>query len=348
MSGVQLATYNDVAECTTRCNLIESRLVEVEEAIARLEKSASTFMNEDIRNLISELMTSRDSLRSQAKNVASSIKPDMVFADFSNKNSLSVQILEQVNELSVVRVKAIDNALQNMLHESIISADSPRAVERTDLSSFLKSVEDKEVAGMIRLLVRNSKYDNSSLEEIKGVAEGTFDPDNAISVSDAEQIRSDMIAEMKANKVSEKKIQEVLDTPPSSSNILEIVNFSSEAIISENVRKNTIKSIVANITDKGFVVDKKNIRHIKDENMVKITALKPGGQFAEFNVKLDGSFIYKFDGYEGQACQKDIQPFLADLESIYGIKITDSKEIWSNPDKIMSKSYQKMNVNRGV
>ena len=61
---------------------------------------------------------------------------------------------------------------------------------------------------------------------------------------------------------------------------------------------------------------------------------------------LDGKFVYKFDGYEGQACQDDIQPFMNDLEEIYGIKVIKQTEIWSNPDKNSTMKYQTINYNK--
>jgi hypothetical protein len=32
------------------------------------------------------------------------------------------------------------------------------------------------------------------------------------------------------------------------------------------------------------------------------------------------------------------------LEEIYGIKVTDSKEIWKNPEKISTQKYQEIKV----
>src|SRR5574344_1739324 len=107
-------------------------------------------------------------------------------------------------------------------------------------------------------------------------------------------------------------------------------------IIGEGVRRQTLRIIIKTIEDKGFIVDRKNIKINKDSNEVVAIAQKASGEKAEFRMFLDGKFIYRFDGYEGQACQKDIQPFMADLEEIYGIKVTSREEIWSNPDKNMT------------
>ena len=76
-------------------------------------------------------------------------------------------------------------------------------------------------------------------------------------------------------------------------------------------------------------------------------AMKASGERADFKIYMDGKFIYDFHhGYKGQACQKDIEPFMKDLEDVYGIHVTKSQEIWSNPDKISTMKYQAMNTNK--
>lgn len=79
--------------------------------------------------------------------------------------------------------------------------------------------------------------------------------------------------------------------------------------------------------------------------------------FDELKVAVDKIYKYfKDNGIKGrinlaggeplQACQKDIEPFMKDLEDVYGIHVTKSQEIWSNPDKISTMKYQAMNTNK--
>lgn len=117
-------------------------------------------------------------------------------------------------------------------------------------------------------------------------------------------------------------------------------------IVGEKVRQKSLKIIMDAIKQRGFVVDKKNIKIKRDTNEVIMVALKASGEKAEFRIFVDGKFIYDFHGYEGQACQKDIEPFMHDLEEVYGIKVTKQTEIWSNPDKISTMKYQAMNTNK--
>lgn len=121
------------------------------------------------------------------------------------------------------------------------------------------------------------------------------------------------------------------------------------AITDEKVRKETLKIIIKAIKDRGFIVDtKKNLKIDREKNIVKLVALKASGQMAEFEIQLNGKFMYHFDEYEGHACKKDIAPFLEDLKNIYDIDITHEEVTWENPDKIQTQKYQYINKNKGT
>ena len=108
----------------------------------------------------------------------------------------------------------------------------------------------------------------------------------------------------------------------------------------------SLKNIRQEIQSRGFVVDRKNIKIKRDTNEVILVALKASGEKAEFRVFLDGKFIYDVRGYEVQACQKDIGPFMKALEDVYGMEVNKRTEIWKNPDKISSMKYQTINTNK--
>ena len=125
--------------------------------------------------------------------------------------------------------------------------------------------------------------------------------------------------------------------------------IANEAITDETVRKETLKVIIKAIKDRGFIVDtKKNLKIDKERNIVKLVALKASGQMAEFEIQLNGKFMYHFDEYEGNACKKDIEPFLEDLKNIYDINILHEEVTWENPDKIQTQKYQYINKNKGT
>ena len=104
--------------------------------------------------------------------------------------------------------------------------------------------------------------------------------------------------------------------------------------ITEEVRKDVVKSIIKSLRGNEFEVSAPEL--IKDDNggIVKIIAKKPSGKRAVCKVGLNGKLEYIFDNYEGLTCVKDIDKFNKDLEEIYSIKLSDRKVLWENPDKI--------------
>ncbi len=168
-----------------------------------------------------------------------------------------------------------------------------------------------------------------------------------------EQIRKEEIAkeksrlrlEMKEAKVSDSDIEKSLiieGNQSSSEQLDQLYEKSSNVILDESRRRESLKIIRKAILQRGFIVNPDNIR--KNGDTVTLVAQKAGGEVAKFTVNLEGKFIYDFDGYDGQACQNDIEPFLEDLESVYGIRLLDRREIRNNPDKILSQKRQVKNV----
>lgn len=156
---------------------------------------------------------------------------------------------------------------------------------------------------------------------------------------EAELIR----VELAAAKVPTETIEKIVEEGKPIANIREA---ATTEIVGEKVRQKSLKIIMQAIKARGFVVDKNNIKIKRDTNEVIMVAQKASGEKAEFRVFLDGKFIYDFRGYEGQACQKDIGPFMKDLEEVYGVHVTKQTEIWSNPDKISTMKYQSINTNK--
>ena len=116
---------------------------------------------------------------------------------------------------------------------------------------------------------------------------------------------------------------------------VEIIDKEAEDIrITEEVRKEVVKSIIKSLKGNEFEVSAPEL--IKDDNggIVRIIAKKPSGKRAVCKVGLNGKLEYIFDNYEGLTCVKDIDKFNKDLEEIYSIKLSDKKVLWENPDRI--------------
>jgi hypothetical protein len=120
-----------------------------------------------------------------------------------------------------------------------------------------------------------------------------------------------------------------------------------EIQVDETVRKKTVEAVIEIIQNKGFLIDYQQIKRNPMTNQVVLVAQKVTGEVAEFFIDVQGRFTYHFDGYEGQACQTDLQPFLTDLQLIYGVKINHETTIQANPDKITQEKKQVVNVKKG-
>jgi hypothetical protein len=120
--------------------------------------------------------------------------------------------------------------------------------------------------------------------------------------------------------------------------INELESKADEAIVDELCRKQTVKAISQTLQNVGFVLDKpKRIKEGgKDE--VLLLARKPSGNNAQFHVTIDGAMEFKFDGYEGAACKKDLNKVIPMLKEIYGIHLSDERVLWENPDRISRSS----------
>lgn len=103
--------------------------------------------------------------------------------------------------------------------------------------------------------------------------------------------------------------------------------------VEEDVRKEMVKAIYKSLKTAGFNPLKPKLQTTDDgETIVVVQASRPNGNQANFRVSIDGSVIYKFDNYKGQLCKQDMEKVLPQFEEIYGIKLSDERVLWSNPD----------------
>lgn len=118
--------------------------------------------------------------------------------------------------------------------------------------------------------------------------------------------------------------------------LLTAVNTADEAVVDERCRKETVKAIIGSLRKAGFVVDSPRRHKDGDSDEVVVMARKPVGNQAEVRVTIDGGFLYRFDKYKGMSCKKDIDKFLPMVKEIYGIKLSDRRILWQNPDRLSS------------
>ena len=358
MSQTVTINYEQIAiKCHSICEIAQTQISEMDKMLAALEGGATKLLNCEAQRLISEIKAEREMLLLQIRKVTQKADEEAKMGVVrTNNHDIRVQhmydteneannLQARVDILATQKLSKVRALLDSLLSESIAlnqarMIDRANGVVRLDEATkkFLDTIEDEILRQFVYIAyVRDSALSgNTLLEAGKALMSESVE---ARYEKEAELIR----AELAAAKVPTETVEKIVGT---SKPLAEIREAATTEIVGERVRQKSMKLIMKAITERGFIVDKKNIKINRETNEVTMVALKASGERATFKIFLDGKFIYDFRGYEGQACQKDIEPFMTALEDVYGIHVTARQEIWSNPDKISTMKYQAMNTNK--
>ena len=345
-------------QCQSICDIAEKRLTELEDMLkkidstaSRLQNSQTEFFHEQLEQEAKEVRTRLHTVQNKAlafiqKGVKTVDSDYLYTVRQEDIVSAAYELQHYIDTLSVSKMKELRALYNSILSERIQKrqqdlADRANGIVRIDerIQHLLSSISDEVLRQFTYLAyLRDPELTgNALLEAGKKMRDET--------VADRESAERERIrAELEASRVSRQKVEEIVS---SQKPLEQVQTEATTELVEEQVRKKSLSIIKKAITARGFIVDKKkNVKIDTKKNEVVMVALKPSGERATFKVYLDGHFIYDFHGYEGQACQKDIEPFMSDLEEVYGIHVTAQKEIWSNPDKISTMKYQAMNTNK--
>ena len=355
--AVQINYEQIAVQCHSICEVAENQVAELDKMLADLEGSSSRLLNDQTEALRKQIEREKNQLLKEIQAVLARADEDakkgIVTGDSDRLNvgqtrtviTTAEQLRTRVNELAAGRLAEMRALLDSLLSESIAlnqakMIDRANGVVRLDEATkkFLDTIEDEVLRQFVYIaFVRDSSLSGAELLEAgKALMNESVE---ARYEKEAEIIR----AELAAAKVPAETVDKIVGagTP-----IAEIREAATTEIVEEKIRQKSMKLIIKAITKRGFIVNEKNIKINRETNEVMMVALKASGERATFKVFLDGKFIYDFRGYEGQACQKDIEPFMTALEEVYGIHVTERQEIWSNPDKISTMKYQAINTNK--
>lgn len=358
MSCMMKIDYEHIAiECRSICEVAENQLCELDKMLSTLIRTSSNLINEDTSRLEAEIRQERSALLSEIERAR--LKADsgakrgeaMVDSDseeYKNANNvtrIAKKIRERVNSLAAGRLVEMRALLDTLLFESIASHENRLkqkargdAIIDKSIRDLLDSISDSVLRQFTYIVF--AKDPTLSNDELLACGRELMDEAiNGRKSKEREMIRE----ELAAARITKEAADKIVD---SGKPIGEIRAEATEQIVSEKIRRESMKIIMNAIRERGFIVDKKNIKIDRKENKVTMVAMKASGERATFHVFLDGRFIYDFRGYEGQACQKDIEPFMSALEEVYGMHVSEAEEMWSNPDKISSMKYMEMNTNK--
>lgn len=290
----------------------------------------------EARNLSYQLSSDINYLRNDALNRKK--EEERIIKEQKNKNKQAVldyfnKTISSINDIILIDfAKDKFNALRDELMNDEGVTDKEMGGYRKKIESRVKSIIDEANTNASEWRAKKEKEREKRILQTK--------------IEDIEDNLKKENIESKENIEKRDKLLQQIETTKESlnndSDNIENVVQDIEAIdkeiddirITEEVRREVVKSIIKSLKGSEFEVSAPEL--IKDDNggIVKIIAKKPSGKRAVCKVALNGKLEYIFDNYEGLTCVKDIDKFNKDLEEIYSIKLSDKKVLWENPDKI--------------
>lgn len=372
MSHAVRIDYQGISiQCQSICEMASDQLCKLDRMLDEIEKGSARLLNSQTDSLRAEIAKTKQILQRKIESVVQQAKRNaskgtvIVDSDFMGKHAAAYDVVDEAKELEGMVTRLADTKIVEF--ESLLNQLLGGRLE--EQNQKLKDLARGKVRLNLDVQQKINEMDDEIVKQYVYLAwvdhpEESFE--NLISIAMVNKEKSDnhqyettekskineIKRELRAEKIDEETIESIVSTSENTAKdrIKKVREKANAEIVGEKVRKESVKIIRKAIKKRGFVVDSKSIKIDRANNQVNIVAMKPSGVKAEFKVFLDGKFEYRFDGYEGQACQKDIQPFMQDLEEVYGIKVINQTELWAgNPDKNSTMKYQTINhnTNRG-
>lgn len=372
MSHAVRIDYQGISiQCQSICEMASSQLCKLDKLLDEIDRGSTRLLNSQTEALRKEISKTKQKLQEKIDSVIQRAKRNerkgtvVVDSDFMGKHANAYGVIDEAKELEEMVARLSDTKIvefESLLNQLLGDRLEAQNEKLRDLASGkvrinvavqqkINEIDDEIVKQYVYLAW--IEYPNESFEHLYSMAMSAKEKADKQQYEDTEKTKIEEIrVELRAEKIDEDTIERITTTSEGTAKerIQKVREQANAEIVGEKVRKESVKIIVKAIKNRGFVVDAKSIKIDRANNQVVIVAMKPSGAKAEFKVFLDGKFEYRFDGYEGQACQKDIQPFMQDLEEVYGIKVMNQTELWAgNPDKNSTMKYQTINhnTNRG-
>ena len=365
--------YRYALEAAARRALEESRIRErvmadITRFASRLanmtKKGYSAYIPEEMQRAKSEVARVQQMLSSdfrEARDLSSSLGNYIEAMD-----TLAETAVSQFHHSEIERARAAKEAqskLVEVYYRAVEKISNPMVVSfaQKELNSVLKDLQkgteyhsEKDVEDRIQTIVneatRKAKEwkEKTKKSQRKEVIQKQLDEKE-------KDLKQNGLAENEKGKDILARIRQLREQVESDdsetvekadSGLAEIDLNIDEALITEDVRRETVRSIVNELRKQEFNVSPPQIIGEGADSFVRIAATKPSGKRAVCQIDLKGKIAYKFDHYEGMTCLKDIEQFNTDLQEIYSVKLSDEREIWSNPDRLSKDAYSTSDINR--
>lgn len=350
MSHQVIISYEGVSiQIQAQCETAVASLCKIDKTIAKIRETAKTLRTEEVREYERYFLKSKEEIARKIEAFKASLVKyqSMTTRDEFEYRRTVDELRRQASDLSSTvatltgsKLQAIEAMIReglleegNAVFERMRAEESGMIAIGSDVLERINAIEDVSLRQLALLEANSNK--GRSFDTIMEAAQARYDE---LLERSKKGFVEEAVADMRSKGVDEGTISRVVE---GATTIDEISEQSSAAITDERVRKETLKVIIKAIKARGFIVDTQhNLKIDRERNVVHLVALKASGQKAEFEIQLSGKFMYRFDGYEGQACKKDIEPFMSDLASIYDINVLHEEVVWDNPDKIQMQQHQ--------
>lgn len=348
MSHAVKIDYQGISiQCQSICEMASSQLCKLDKMLDEIEKESTQLLNTQTEALRKEITRTKQQLQAKIDAVIKKARSNeskgtvIVDSDFMGKHVNAYGVIDEAKELeqmvarlSDTKIIEFESLLNQLLNDKLVAQNeklkdlaSGKIRINVDIQQKINKIDNEIMKEYVYLAW--VEYPNESFEKLLSIAKINKDKADTKQYESSEEEKIEEIRqELRVEKIDEETINQIVKTSEGTAKerIRMVREKANAEIVGEKVRKESVKVIVKAIKNRGFVVDSKSIKIDRANNQVVIIAQKPSGAKAEFKVFMDGKFEYRFDGYEGQACQKDIQPFMKDLEDIYGIKVVGQTE----------------------
>lgn len=248
------------------------------------------------------------------------------------QNALMQEYYDKLSSISPAVVHFAESELNGLRTE----IESGKNITTADIDSRIAAIESiaKQKAAAWKVEhTQRSKQESvvSRIEEMETSVENE-------KIEDKEKANS-LLQQIK--RLKENVQNGSVDAETASKQLSDTETQVEEALVTEEVRRQTVVAFMKMLRDQGFTVGKPTIIKEGNDNVVKFTAQRPSGNRAECRFDTHGKVKYKFDNYEGMSCLKDIEQAHATLESVYSVRLSDERILWKNPDRL-TKDADKM------
>ncbi|GHS94831.1 hypothetical protein AGMMS50276_08450 [Synergistales bacterium] len=308
---------------------LRERMAELDDLLDHDPKSArelSLSIGEEI---------SRVSALSRAARTEFEAKERARLREFEEKRAQAKSELSQFLYSSIAEIQ--DPIAQDFAFDElrVIQADySGRAVDQNTIAQVKNELKRKIDAVMSRASERAEEWKRKKAEEnaprIQEVLIQAYQEELKEDGEKNEEVQSILKGLEALRNQASSGARPVGDLR---SSLKDIVEKTDVAVADESCRRMVVRSVYDALKKLGFILEAPRLESGEKDEVV-ILARKPSGSEAKFRISPDGKMNFRFDKYEGMMCKNDIDKVLLMLDDIYGIKLSDERVLWQNPDRI--------------